>query len=434
MGLLYQLKKKITWQSSCQVVELREVLKHRKQYITIDEDTLYKRCRVQLYGKGVALRDEVPGAVIKTKKQQLCRPQDFLVAEIDAKFGGYGIVPDDLNDAIVSSHYFLFEIDQQQLMPDFLGLILKSEQFASQVQATGSTNYSAIRPHHVLGYLIPLPTLPEQAQLVAAHQARIQAALSKRDEAAAADLIAATALLTELGLKSHGPKQRRKGLYFVESKDVREWGIDKIGNSINYQSSKWPSATLDTQPELSSIVFRGKSPVYAASDVFMLNQKCIRWNSIEVKHAKTVSADWLAGIDSSFLTQEDDVLINSTGEGTIGRAAVITQATVGYLVDTHVLVARLDTSKINAYLWTEIINSPHGQQQINEIKSAQTTKQTELGTANLKRIVFPLPPLAKQDELADLLRQTKAEALRLREDAKALESEAVAAFEAAIFQ
>ncbi|MEZ4953681.1 MAG: hypothetical protein R2825_08895 [Saprospiraceae bacterium] len=29
---------------------------------------------------------------------------------MDAKFGGYGFVPDELEGAVMSSHYFLFEV------------------------------------------------------------------------------------------------------------------------------------------------------------------------------------------------------------------------------------------------------------------------------------------------------------------------------------
>ncbi|MCB9935909.1 MAG: hypothetical protein H6840_09470 [Planctomycetes bacterium] len=87
-----------------QKVKLGDVVTHRKEFVTIDDLTEYKRCRVQLHAKGVVLRDTVPGMGIKTKKQQVCQAGELLVAEIDAKHGGYGIVPDDLHGAIVSSH------------------------------------------------------------------------------------------------------------------------------------------------------------------------------------------------------------------------------------------------------------------------------------------------------------------------------------------
>lgn len=94
------------------LVPLGEVLSHRKEFIEIDDLGTYKRCRVQLHAQGIVLRDVVVGAEVKTKRQQVCRTGEFLVAEIDAKLGGFGIVPPELNEAIVSSHYFLFEVDE----------------------------------------------------------------------------------------------------------------------------------------------------------------------------------------------------------------------------------------------------------------------------------------------------------------------------------
>jgi type I restriction enzyme S subunit len=93
-------------------VALGEVMTHRSEFFEIDDFTKYKRCRVRLHAQGVELRDRIDGGLIKTKSQQQCRADDFLVAEIDAKVGGYGTVPDSLDGAIVSSHYFLFEPDR----------------------------------------------------------------------------------------------------------------------------------------------------------------------------------------------------------------------------------------------------------------------------------------------------------------------------------
>jgi type I restriction enzyme, S subunit len=149
------------------MVPLGEVARHRKYFIEIDDTHTYKRCRVQLHARGVVLRDIVEGAEVKTRQQQVCRPGEFLVAEIDAKVGGYGIVPPDLDGAIVSSHYFLFVIDQDRLDIRFLSYLIQTPAFFEQVTARGSTNYAAIRPQQVLGYRIPLPPLVEQRRIVA---------------------------------------------------------------------------------------------------------------------------------------------------------------------------------------------------------------------------------------------------------------------------
>jgi type I restriction enzyme S subunit len=148
-------------------VRLGDVLTHRKEFVTIDDLQTYKRPRVQLHAQGIVLRDEVPGALIKTKKQQVCREGEFLVAEIDAKVGGFGIVPSSLGGSIVSSHYFLFVVDESKLDRQFLDFFVRTPAFREQVAAQGSTNYAAIRPAHVLAYEIPLPLLAEQRRIVA---------------------------------------------------------------------------------------------------------------------------------------------------------------------------------------------------------------------------------------------------------------------------
>lgn len=149
------------------LVRLGEVISHRKDFIEIEPDETYARCRVQTSTRGIVLRDRVAGAEIKTKRQQVCRTGEFLVAEIDAKLGGYGIVPDELEGAIVSSHYFLFEVDETKLLRGFLDWYSRTLYFLEQVKARGSTNYAAIRPSNVLEYIIPLPPLAEQHRIVA---------------------------------------------------------------------------------------------------------------------------------------------------------------------------------------------------------------------------------------------------------------------------
>ncbi len=147
------------------IATFESIMTQRKEFIRISDDSEYKRCRVRLRGQGVVLRDVVRGADVKTKSQQQCRPGELLVAEIDAKLGGFAIVPPDLEGAIVSSHYFLFELDDTKVEREYLGYFLRTRAFQEQVSAQGSTNYASIRPAQVLAYQMPLPSLPEQARI-----------------------------------------------------------------------------------------------------------------------------------------------------------------------------------------------------------------------------------------------------------------------------
>lgn len=179
-------------------IELGEVALHRKQFIQIQDEQRYQRCRVQLHARGVVVRDHVSGADIKTKSQQVCRPDEFLVAEIDAKQGGYGLITSDLDGAVVSSHYFLFSIRPERMIPAFLGWFARSKSFFEQVAAQGSTNYSAVRPQQILAFRIPLPPLDEQRRIVArldAVSARLKARaeVAERQEAELAAILRALA-------------------------------------------------------------------------------------------------------------------------------------------------------------------------------------------------------------------------------------------------
>ena len=221
----YTLSSKASIFSNFPLVELGTVLKQRKESIVIDDAKIYKRCRVQLYGNGVVLRDTngIEGKEIKTKKQQVCNTNDFLVAEIDAKFGGYGIVPTELNGAIVSSHYFLFEIDTTQLLPEFLEIVVKCNDFSKQVKATGSTNYAAIRPYHVLAYLIPLPSLVEQDRIVQVYNNRINEAKKLEDEAKSLENGIKKYLLTELGINENVIVKGKDIFRTICFKDLNRW-------------------------------------------------------------------------------------------------------------------------------------------------------------------------------------------------------------------
>jgi type I restriction enzyme, S subunit len=119
---------------------------------------------VKLHNAGIIPRDVIYGYEISTKSQQLTRENDLLVAEIDAKVGGFGIVKADTAGAIVSSHYYLFEVNDG-LDIDYLEQFIIAGGLERQVYALGTTNYAAIRADDVLAYHIPLPPIDEQRRI-----------------------------------------------------------------------------------------------------------------------------------------------------------------------------------------------------------------------------------------------------------------------------
>ena len=100
-------------------MELRELLTYVKDFFTIEDDKEYRLVTVKLHGKGIVAREALRGSQIKTKQQQVIRENQFLVAEIDAKVGAFGVVPKEFDGAIVSGHYFLYNIDTETVRPIF---------------------------------------------------------------------------------------------------------------------------------------------------------------------------------------------------------------------------------------------------------------------------------------------------------------------------
>ena len=145
-----------------------EIMKENKDVITIDDKKEYQRITVKLHGQGVVPRDVVYAKKIKTKEQKLTKTNQFIVAEIDAKLGAFGIIPSELSNSIVSSHYFLFDLDTTKILPEYFDYVIRRGPYTEMIQpyVKGTTNYASIRPKHILKLEIPLPKIPEQKKIL----------------------------------------------------------------------------------------------------------------------------------------------------------------------------------------------------------------------------------------------------------------------------
>ena len=151
-------------------------------------------------------------------------------------------------------------------------------------------------------------------------------------------------------------------------------------------------------------------------------------------YAKGVNHEWLSDIPEYLLTQKNDIIINSTGEGTLGRASVIvSDEHVGLAYDSHMLLLRVNLAEIDPLLWVYLFNSSLGQKQVDLYKSAQATKQTELGIENTKKIKFPLPSLTVQKSLSELIEKETLSIKEQRRKANELYQQAKSNFEEVIF-
>ena len=85
--------------------------------------------------------------------------------------------------------------------------------------------------------------------------------------------------------------------------------------------------------ELTRVLRRGTAPVYVeASPVQAIGQRCVRNDGFDA--AATRPYDSRA--DAAVRPETGDVLVNSTGTGTIGRSCVFRDEQGEYMVDGHV--------------------------------------------------------------------------------------------------
>lgn len=365
------------------VVPLGEVVAHRKEFIQIDDLSKYKRCRVQLHAQGVVLRDEVEGALIKTKTQQVCRTSEFLVAEIDAKMGGFGLVPPELEGAIVSSHYFLFTAKPDRLDPRFLGYFCRIPAFREQVESRGTTNYAAIRPAHVLGYTIPLPSLDEQQRIVA----RIDRLAAKIDEAKSIRERAKAEAAQLFGsfchdLFSRRLKQKVPTIPLGEIADIRS-GVT-LGRELNGSTIELPYLRVANVQD-------------GYLDLSIIKRVTIRTDERD---------KWTLRPGDLLLTEGGDW--DKLGRGTVWQGEI-----ADCIHQNHIFRVRLNQAEYAPNYVLSLTRSPYGREYFQGA-SKQTTNLASINQRQLKEFpVFQLRPHEQQEVINELSRlETKVEALQ----------------------
>lgn len=421
--------------SSFEMKRIGKSITRRKDQMVVEDDKKYKRITIKTNCGGVVVRDEVLGKEIRTKNQYYVKSGQLAVSKIDARNGAFGIVPPEADGAIITGNFWVYDVKPDIASIEYLILLLSSNVFVQVWQdcSNGSGNRLYLQEPKFLNYKIPLPDISIQKQLVKEYNYKLTQAQNLEDTLQNKELELEKFIFSELGIKSLQVKSSSNLLQTISFKDVFFWGYDKLLNKLPYTFEKYKAYNFNNKPSWLIKIYRGKSPKYADSNIVILNQKCNRTNSIDLSFAKSIDEFWFKSIDKEFLTQENDILINSTGEGTIGRASLIKKEYVGYAYDSHLLLLRVNLKEVNPELVVYLINSKYGQNQVQIYKSAQATKQTELGIENTKKILFPLPDIKKQNKLALHIREQENEMCLLSKNITYLRESAKKEFEEAIF-
>ena len=172
-------------------VALGELLRRSDASAVLDPAAEYHEVTIKLWGKGVISRGKVYGSDVVSVRR-VVRANQLILSKIDARNGAIGLVPPELDGAIVSNDFPSFDFrNHSQCNPAFMGWLVRSSPFVELCKAAseGTTNRVRIKEDRFLGQSIALPPLDVESHLDAAEcDAEHLLALRFRDAIANAPL------------------------------------------------------------------------------------------------------------------------------------------------------------------------------------------------------------------------------------------------------
>lgn len=163
----------------------------------------------------------------------------------------------------------------------------------------------------------------------------------------------------------------------------------------------WEWARLN---DVCSYIQRGKSPVYSEIKKYpVIAQKCNQWSGFSIDKAQFIAPETVVKYSEDRVLQENDLLWNSTGLGTLGRMAVYSEAKNPYgwaVADSHVTVIRPFQHFMNSFFLYAYFSSPTVQSVIED-KAEGSTKQKELYVDTVKTYLIPVPPNKEQNRIIE---------------------------------
>ena len=185
----------------------------------------------------------------------------------------------------------------------------------------------------------------------------------------------------------------------IKAKDVLEYTIDEIPYEL---PDNWSWVKLG---DISYPIKRGKSPVYVENSQYIaFAQKCnTKKGYIDLGLAKYIESK-KAETQADIYLKLGDIVINSTGTGTLGRVGLFNveypENIIGVVPDSHVATVRL-LSIYPEYAYYFLRTCQAYLESLGE----GGTNQKELKPSSIAELLVPLPPLAEQKRIVAKLEE-----------------------------
>lgn len=194
---------------------------------------------------------------------------------------------------------------------------------------------------------------------------------------------------------------------FEEADDGSNLRVENSSDTLDQE--QFGPFTLSTPGEwtakrlgdIKQLITRGRQPTYADEGVPVINQECIYWDDWHFENLRYLDEDVAAEWKKKYFPQQGDVILNSTGKGTLGRAQVYPDND-RRAIDSHITLIRAN-GELNSFFYRYFLESHLGQALLYSMCVNGSTGQIELSKTQLDLLPVPLPPLEEQRKIASVL-------------------------------
>lgn len=399
------------------MVKIGTFLTKSTNIIDIRNDEEYKQLTIKINNGGVVPRNKgilIKGSEIGTRRQTVAHAGQFVMSKIDARNGAYGIVPEELDGAIVTNDFPVFDVDIDIILPQFMVLISTTPQFVEFARkcSSGTTNRKRIDIKTFLQQAIPLPGLEEQKEIIYLYNKEISEIHDIEQEAGMLKEHIQLFWYDKLGINNNKKhKIASKHLCFIHSKSISQWGVDFISEN-EYKERYSKLYTSDKIKNLCKIG-SGGTPNRNHKEYFQGNIPWIKTGELNDEELlfteEKITEDAIKN-SSAKMYSKDSLIIAMYG-ATIGKTAKL-----GINATTNQACAVLydiDNSRINTdFLWFYL------QTQTTEFKRlAYGGAQPNINAGIIANYLIPLPVLSIQEDMVSYTRIIREKINGLRTNA-----------------
>ncbi len=205
-----------------------------------------------------------------------------------------------------------------------------------------------------------------------------------------------------------GSIERSRGSISRRMQRLRRVAVD---SESAWSRSPWPLVPLGS---LCVHIASGSTPkggkaVYQDKGVIFLRSQNVHNDGLRLEGVARISPALHEGKKNSHV-RPLDVLLNITG-ASIGRSAVVPQDFESANINQHILILRLEDSRLSEYLHQILIAHPT-YQDIMRLQSGSTKEG--LSGEKAATLAIPMPPESRRRKLVDLLETLARSLLALR--------------------